>query len=577
MATLYLRDDATTWGTANSWSTTSASVHTGAAIPTISDDCIAELLSGNVTISSGETSPSCKSFSCTGGTGNYAGTLTHQGASFLTWNLGGGGNFTFSTEMTYAPDSLASITLNTGCSLTTAGKLMPPMSMITFGQTVTLIDNLSFTALKTNTLRLANGVVFNMNGKSINGNSATNRLLIYASVIGTAQTITNATTAFTNADFRDITFSSGVSLDLSAISGLSGDCGGNTITGGGSTLTFTTAATQTYTGGTDNWSTAARWTSRVPLPQDNVLMSGVTGGTVTADMPRLGKSIDWTGASGGPTFAASNGGAGFTFYGSWTFISGMTVTSSTSMVPIFETRTTSTLTSAGKSFYSGNFAMFGGTITLNDSMSFTNNTTNFANGTIVGNGFDASFFDFTDNNTAATKTINLGSGTWGVTRNTTHNWRTSGSGTTVIQGSSTISIGVGGFTGGGKTYNNILLTGSMTFNDANTYNRIFTNGSGTMTITLPGSATTTILSGAGLANGTNVITFTPSAGSATISKSGGVVSWDYVNLTNIPSTGGATFYAGANSTDGGGNTGWIFAAAPGTIGIDHILSTQGWI
>jgi hypothetical protein len=57
-----------------------------------------------------------------------------------------------------------------------------------------------------------------------------------------------------------------------------------------------------------------------------------------------------------------------------------------------------------------------------------------------------------------------------------------------------------------------------------------------------------------------------SAGNAwTISKSSGVVSnLDYLNIKDSTATGGATWYAGANSTNQGNNSGWIFAAAPGT-------------
>jgi hypothetical protein len=48
----------------------------------------------------------------------------------------------------------------------------------------------------------------------------------------------------------------------------------------------------------------------------------------------------------------------------------------------------------------------------------------------------------------------------------------------------------------------------------------------------------------------------------TLSKSSGVVSCDYLNLSNSTATGGATWYAGSNSVDNGGNTGWIFTDRP---------------
>lgn len=42
----------------------------------------------------------------------------------------------------------------------------------------------------------------------------------------------------------------------------------------------------------------------------------------------------------------------------------------------------------------------------------------------------------------------------------------------------------------------------------------------------------------------------------------GIVSGDYLNISNSTATGGATFYAGDNSIDGGNNSGWIFTSPP---------------
>lgn len=48
----------------------------------------------------------------------------------------------------------------------------------------------------------------------------------------------------------------------------------------------------------------------------------------------------------------------------------------------------------------------------------------------------------------------------------------------------------------------------------------------------------------------------------TFSQSSGIISNQRLNITDSEATGGATWYAGSTSTDGGGNTGWIFANAP---------------
>jgi hypothetical protein len=100
------------------------------------------------------------------------------------------------------------------------------------------------------------------------GNSAAVRPLIQSDIVGTPRTITAAAidAASDFCDFMDITgagaaapFATGTSL---------GDCQGN------SGITFTAPAAQTSNGTTGfSWSNAARWTSRVPLPQDDVTVS----------------------------------------------------------------------------------------------------------------------------------------------------------------------------------------------------------------------------------------------------------------------------------------------------------------
>lgn len=48
----------------------------------------------------------------------------------------------------------------------------------------------------------------------------------------------------------------------------------------------------------------------------------------------------------------------------------------------------------------------------------------------------------------------------------------------------------------------------------------------------------------------------------TLSKASGTVSCDYLNITGSAATGGASWYAGANSTNVSNNSGWTFTAPP---------------
>ncbi len=83
---------------------------------------------------------------------------------------------------------------------------------------------------------------------------------------------------------------------------------------------------------------------------------------------------------------------------------------------------------------------------------------------------------------------------------------------------------------------------------------------------LGGSYTFTTLTISGSAG--HLITFATSNGSApsanphSLKCSSGTISCDYLSISRSNASGGASFYAGANSTDGGNNSGWIFTAPP---------------
>jgi len=72
----------------------------------------------------------------------------------------------------------------------------------------------------------------------------------------------------------------------------------------------------------------------------------------------------------------------------------------------------------------------------------------------------------------------------------------------------------------------------------------------------------------------NLVKITAGSTFSLFTKSGpAMVSLDYVHMTNTGATGGADFYAGANSTDNGGNSVWRFEAAPSTTIKDFDLVT----
>ena len=451
-------------------------------------------------------------------------------------------------------------------------------------------SNITFTgaAQKTESVQLAGNITVS-GTLTINGNSAINRILVRPPIAnaGSSRTLTAATVSVTNADFQDITGAGAGSWNLAAITGNSGDCGGN------SGITFTTPATQTWSGTTGgNWSANA-WTTRVPLSQDDVVINAAFSGgqTVTADMPRMGKSISFSGASGNPTLSINS--ASNSIFGSLTLISGMTLTGTQTIT--FRGRSSYTITSAGKQFNASmNITAPSGTYTLSDDMSITGDW-NLTNGTFDANGFNVTARTFTSSN-SNTRTLTLGTGTWSTTATaSTTLWSTATTtGLTFNGTSATIAItgatsntrffNGGGLTFGTLTYTTAGSTGTLQILGSNTFTNInFSDITNARTLQFVNGTTTTI-TGIFNVNGSagKLVTLNSSSSgsSFTLTKTSGTVSCDYLSIQDSTATGGAAWYAGANSTNVSNNTGWRFTAfggfggGSGSNGIQAIKSLQ---
>lgn len=459
--------------------------------------------------------------------------------------------------------------------------------------------NVTGTAVKTDELTLADSTTVT-GTLNIDGNSATNRILVRSSALGTARTltVTGATiSGCSYVDFQDITFTAGGgNVNLSSITGGSGDCGGNSISGGG-TLSFTTATDQHWIdadGG--NWSDSGNWTSRIPLPQDNAIFDCAfnTSKTVTLDAAsplRTAANIDWSGATytTALTWTISDN---FIMYGSTTLKSGMTVSGAGKYFDMAGRGTNSWTGNTVVPTVHVRFISYGGTVNFNGNLSgqlwinTPTGTVNLAadldlnnNGIYIQQGtFDTQEYDITSCGTfnfggTTTKTITIenssieleGSGTGA-------SWSAHATGTTLNANGSTIlyrKLTVStNFAGAGLTYGALVnenTTGGITFTGSNTFSSITCNYNGSNAKTMSFTSGTTQTVGDFIVTGQagKLITLNAvTAGSpATISASG-TVSVSYADVKDLTASGTSAPFSATDSTDSGGNTNWNFGAAP---------------
>lgn len=483
-------------------------------------------------------------------------------------NLGG-------TNMTF---NVGTSTINmTGATVIFTGGSRT-YNVLTFNNTNIAINDVNtFATLTVNTGATKLGSVTFGGNQTItgtftcNGNSVTNRVLICSSVTGTARTITAATVAITNADLRDLTGAGAGSWNLASISGNSGDCGGNT------SITLTTAADQHWikaAGAGGSWSGGAtNWTTRTPLPQDDVYFDFAfgTSQTITGDMPRLGKSISFTGATWTTALTLSLNQA-TSIFGSFTSITGLTHTNNAVNVT-FEGRSSYTLDTKSINF-GNNFVMDapGGTLTLQVALSGASSRT-FAltKGTFNAVSFDVTFLTFIVQSFASS-ILTMGSGTWTCTGTgavfTANNSSVINAGTSTIKITDASATGKT-FAGSGKTYNNLWFavgagTASLTVSGSNTFNDFRDSGTVAHSILFTAGTTNSVSTFTVTGTVGNVVTINSTTTAIhTLKKtSPGNISSDYLNIQHSVATPSNTWYAGLNSTNNQGvataGSGWLF-------------------
>lgn len=338
-------------------------------------------------------------------------------------------------------------------------------------------------------------------------------------------------------------------------------------------------ASRYFVGNGTDWNSVSSWATTsggssgasVPVSTDDVFLDANSPGNGTISVSLTIQSLDCTGYS---HTLIQNVGRIITIAGNGVickFVAGMTYTlGSTVNTGISFTGTSGTiaLTTAGKIMGPLNINVPGATFQLQDNIISSQASFTFTAGILDTQNFNVAMAAWSSTGTNL-RTLSLGSsvitvGTWDM-----------GTGTnmTLNAGTSTINVGTAGshnFNGGSKTYNivtfsqdlasNTVIGGSNTFSQLSivkTSAGLSTNST-TFTVGTTQTATTFILLGV---NGHLAVINSSSSGfHGTISVASGTVNADYASIKDSTATGGATFNAGANSTDAGGNVGWIFGA-----------------
>lgn len=511
----------------------------------------------------------------TGGTISNAGTssLTHTGVQQFS---GGGSTF---YDVTVTGKCTLSIS---GCTFHNLTYTPGTTGSTTFGTTtsaITVNNNLNISPTVKHTISLSGNITVSGTLTLAGSSAITGRLDVKSGTLGTARTITAAATSgMQHLNLRDITGAGAAAWNLASITGNSGDCGGN------SGITFTTAADQYavgVTGTATTWETSAIWatssggtggTGRVPLPQDLAIFDANSGaGTkITIGQDAIG-GIQFNRGSmqiAMPTTC--------NIYGSVTLTaSGALTGGATGVFLMGRGSRTMDWSGAASVAWLMRLDCASGTYTLSAAHTVSAGDWRIVSGTFATGNYNCNFNSFDLSGTTA-RTVTLGtstvtlSGTNGFTwdATTVTNLSLSAASSTITI--STVSASVRNFAGGGLTYGTLSYTvngstGQLIISGSNTFNTInFTDATNARTLSLTGGTTQTI-TGTLNVNGTSgklMSIIRSSASVTTISKTSGTyISLDYVSLTNIATDAGSPRkFAGANSSNGGGNTNWIFTA-----------------
>ncbi|CAB5223816.1 hypothetical protein UFOVP393_12 [uncultured Caudovirales phage] len=433
---------------------------------------------------------------------------------------------------------------NTFFNLVFAGRATPGISGVLFDNTQTVTGTLTIGA----------------------GATAACRTFLQSSTIGTQRTLNCAgVAAIADVDFRDIAFAGGVSLPITGTR--LGDCKGNSnITFDASKTVYCAAAASANwgTSGAGIWSATSGGSADAtmfPLAQDVAVITATTpssGSTIAFNLPYNIGTLDMS-ARTAATLIINNTFV-VTFYGDYIGASGVSLSASTTRS--FAGRVLQKITSAGvASASSVTVNSPGGTVQLQDAL------------TITGTGLTTLL--------------------WGTLELQSYTLTTGSVDALNGSGVRTLATGTGRIVCAGLFYgaSSLTITGSATVSMTSSSPKTFwAPVVTTLTLDQGGSGALTIQGGGTYANITN--SYSSTGPTSVIFTSLNTSTFTDFNLTGSPGavctvtsssppltatikkTG--AWFVGANSIDGGNNTGLIFTAGGGIdyLSFSNITATR---
>ena len=428
---------------------------------------------------------------------------------------------------------------------------------------------------------------------TLTGSSSSARLLFSSSAFNTQRTVTAATVVADKVDFRDIIGAGAASWDMSLATGYTGNCGGNSMKALGDAA-FTAFDAMYWQHGADaayTWTSPARWfldtgggggAGRVPLPQDTAIFDansfGASGKTVNLLAGRF-CDADFRDVTNTPTITPAGE---LEFYGglqlgtlTWTDYNGYIY---------FYGRGNYLLKRNGVTF--GNYvyidATSSGKITLVDALvcSSASRSLTLNSGELDCAANNAGF-TFKSFMASSGSVVRFGVATYELKSASSSAW-TIGSTATAYFDSSTVVKLTGALTAdvtfasnGTRTYPMVWVATTnayyVTFSGAsNTYTELKIDGGCYVKFTANTTSTIGTFTAVGTAAARILLASTTTTAATLTKAGGGVINTDFLTITKITATPASTWYAGYNSINNGGNSGWIWSYPGSALFFDYI-------